>query len=141
MAGDICVVGQDADLEACQKIVEGTQLMTVYKPVEDEEIKKPEFVTYDGATVFFTDENNPKYVIKNLQLSREFYTGEKIYVCRNPHEKAMQRALLQYKLPQNYELVKEALLLCHREDLIGFDKNCLIPPRKIKGMTKKGSKK
>ena len=68
-------------------------------------------------------------------------TGEKIYVCRNPHEKAMQRALLQYKLPQNYELVKEALLLCHREDLIGFDKNCLIPPRKIKGMTKKGSKK
>ena len=34
LAGDIMVVGQDADLEACQRIVEGTQLMTVYKPVE-----------------------------------------------------------------------------------------------------------
>ncbi len=56
-----------------------------------------------------------------------------VYVCKNPHEKAMQRALIQYKRPENYELVKEALLKAGREDLIGFDENCLIPPRKIKG--------
>ena len=38
---------------------------------------------------------------------------------------------MQYQQPENYELVKEALLLAHREDLIGFDKKCLIPPRKM----------
>lgn len=58
-------------------------------------------------------------------------TGEEIYVCRNPHEKAMQRALIQYRKSENYNLVKEALLKAHREDLIGFDKNCLITPRQI----------
>lgn len=55
--------------------------------------------------------------------------GKKVYVCRNPHEKAMQRALIQYRNPNNYELVKEALLKGGREDLIGFDKKCLIRPR------------
>ena len=58
-------------------------------------------------------------------------TGEKVYVAKNPHEKAMQRALMQYKKPENYGLVREALRLVHREDLIGFDKRCLIPPRKM----------
>ena len=57
--------------------------------------------------------------------------GTPVYVVRNPHEKAMQRALIQFKNPKNYELVKEALILAHREDLIGFDKNCLIKPRII----------
>ena len=52
-----------------------------------------------------------------------------VYVCKNPHEKAMQRALIQYRNPKNYELVKEALLKAGREDLIGFDKKCLIRPR------------
>lgn len=56
--------------------------------------------------------------------------GKKVYVCRNPHEKAMQRALIQYRNPNNYELVREALIKGGREDLIGFDKNCLIRPRK-----------
>ena len=66
-----------------------------------------------------------------------YYTGlnpltmEKVYVPRNPHEKAMQRALIQYRNPENYELVKEALLREHREDLIGFDPSCLIRPRKM----------
>ena len=66
-----------------------------------------------------------------------YYTGldpltmEPVYVTRNPHEKAMQRALIQYREPDNYELVKEALLTEGREDLIGFDEHCLIPPRKI----------
>ena len=50
----------------------------------------------------------------------------------------MQRALIQYRDPKNYDLVKEALLKEHREDLIGFGGKCLIPPRKIKhGRVKK----
>lgn len=56
--------------------------------------------------------------------------GKPVYVCRSPHEKAMQRALIQYRNPNNYELVKEALLKGGREDLIGFDQKCLIRPRK-----------
>jgi radical SAM superfamily enzyme YgiQ (UPF0313 family) len=66
-----------------------------------------------------------------------YYTGidpltmQKVYVARDPHEKAMQRALIQFKKPENYELVKEALLREHREDLIGYAPGCLIPPRKI----------
>ncbi len=63
-------------------------------------------------------------------------TGKKVYVCRNPHEKAMQRALIQYRNPKNYELVKEALLKGGRSDLIGFDRKCLIRPRK-KGKDKR----
>ena len=54
--------------------------------------------------------------------------GQQVYVCRNPHEKAMQRALIQYRNPKNRGLVEEALLKAGREDLIGFDKNCLIRP-------------
>lgn len=69
--------------------------------------------------------------------------GKEVYVCRNPHEKAMQRALIQYRNPANYELVKEALRKGGREDLIGFDKKCLIRPRKIahKAAAEKGRKK
>lgn len=59
-----------------------------------------------------------------------------VYVCKNPHEKAMQRALIQYRNPNNYDLVREALLKAHREDLIGFDKKCLIKPRKLEGEKK-----
>jgi len=64
-----------------------------------------------------------------------YYTGydprtmEKVYVPVNPHEKAMQRALIQYRNPKNYELVSEALRLAGRTDLIGFDKKCLIRPK------------
>lgn len=66
-----------------------------------------------------------------------YYTGldprtmEKVYVPVNPHEKAMQRALIQYRDPKNYDLVAEALKKAGRRDLIGFGKNCLIPPRKM----------
>jgi len=66
-----------------------------------------------------------------------YYTGldprtmEKVYVCKNPHEKAMQRALIQYRNPKNWELVHEALVKAGREDLIGFDKKCLIRPRQM----------
>ena len=64
-----------------------------------------------------------------------YYTGvdprtmEKVYIPDNPHEKAMQRALIQYRNPKNYDLVMEALQLAHRTDLIGFEKKCLIRPR------------
>ena len=66
-----------------------------------------------------------------------YYTGldprtmKEVYTPKNPHEKAMQRALIQYRNPDNYDLVKEALIMTGRKDLIGFDEKCLIPPRKI----------
>lgn len=66
-----------------------------------------------------------------------YYTGidprtmQSVYVCKNPHEKAMQRALIQYRNPKNYDLVYEALMKAGRADLIGFDKKCLIKPRKM----------
>lgn len=65
-----------------------------------------------------------------------FYTGldprdmTEVYVPKTPHEKAMQRALIQYRLPRNYDLVNEALHKAGRTDLIGFDRNCLIRPRR-----------
>ncbi len=67
-----------------------------------------------------------------------YYTGvdprtmKPVFVEHNPHGKAMQRALIQYKNPNNYELVHEALELAHRTDLIGFEKKCLIKPRNTK---------
>ncbi|MDD3223358.1 MAG: YgiQ family radical SAM protein [Clostridium sp.] len=54
-------------------------------------------------------------------------TGEKVYVAKKQHEKNMQRALLQFAKPENYRIVKEALLKAGREDLIGEGENCLIP--------------
>lgn len=57
-------------------------------------------------------------------------TGEKVYVPKDPKEKAMQRALLQYRKPENYELVREALEKAGRTDLIGFNSKCLISPKK-----------
>ena len=56
-------------------------------------------------------------------------TMERVYVPRSAHEKAMQRALIQYRKPQNYRLVQEALIKAGRTDLIGFGKKCLIRPR------------
>ncbi|MBM6896375.1 YgiQ family radical SAM protein [Pseudoflavonifractor capillosus] len=64
-----------------------------------------------------------------------YYTGvdprtmKPVYVPTNPHEKAMQRALIQYRNPKNYMLVHEALVRAGREDLIGYDKHCLIRPK------------
>ena len=76
-----------------------------------------------------------------------YYTGvdprtmEPVYTAVNPHEKAMQRALIQYWNPKNYELVSEALHKAGRTDLIGFDKKCLIRPRNIQSSssTQKGA--
>lgn len=55
-------------------------------------------------------------------------TGESVYVPKTQEEKAMQRALLQFKNPDNYRLVYKALTLAGREDLIGYSQNCLIKP-------------
>ena len=60
-------------------------------------------------------------------------TMEPVYVPRDPHEKAMQRALMQYRNPKNYDLVHEALVKAERTDLIGFGPKCLIRPAKGKG--------
>ena len=67
-----------------------------------------------------------------------YYTGvdprtlEKVYTAVNPHEKAMQRALIQYYKKENYDLIKEALLKAGRSDLIGYGEDCLIKPAKFK---------
>ena len=74
-----------------------------------------------------------------------YYTGldprtmQPVYVPKDPREKAMQRALMQYKDPKNYTLVHEALELAHREDLIGFGPQCLIRPRKGESAGQKSS--
>ncbi len=59
------------------------------------------------------------------------FTNKKVYVTKSQKEKNMQRALLQFGNPENHNLVKSALISCHREDLIGNGKNCLIPTNPI----------
>lgn len=68
-------------------------------------------------------------------------TMTKVYVPKSPHDKAMQRALMQYRKPQNYDLVYEALKAANRLDLVGFDKKCLIRPRKMQTNFNKDIKK
>ena len=58
------------------------------------------------------------------------YTMEPVYVAKSPQEKAMQRALLQYYLPQNHDLVEQALRRAGRYDLIGTGPQCLVRPSK-----------
>lgn len=85
-----------------------------------------------------------------------YYTGldprtmKQVYVPRNPHEKALQRALIQYRNPENYDRVVEALSKAGRMDLVGFGEKCLVRPRKFSdgksktketGKTKKPGKK
>jgi len=71
-----------------------------------------------------------------------FFTGidprdmSEVYVPRDPEEKAMQRALMQYFQPQNQALVIKALLKIGRDDLIGYDKRCLVPPSGGRGEIK-----
>ena len=57
--------------------------------------------------------------------------GKPVYVAKKGRDKAKQRALMQYKNIENYDLVKEALIEANRRDLIGFGSECLIPPRPI----------
>ena len=75
-----------------------------------------------------------------------YYTGvdprtmKPVYVPKSPHEKAMQRALIQYRNPKNYDLVVEALKIAGRTDLIGYDKKCLVRPRGGNGGNAYGQK-
>ena len=68
-----------------------------------------------------------------------YYTGydpltmNEVYVANDPHEKAMQRALIQYRDPKNHALVREALRKAHRFDLIGYEPKCLVPPERGSG--------
>ncbi|MDO4647646.1 MAG: YgiQ family radical SAM protein [Eubacteriales bacterium] len=74
-----------------------------------------------------------------------YYTGihpvtkEKVYVPRNPHEKAIQRALMQYKNPANRALVLEGLRMAGRMDLVGYGPKCLLRPEKPAGAKKRTS--
>lgn len=75
-----------------------------------------------------------------------YYTGldprtmEKVYVPKSHKEKEMQRALIQFRDPKNYDLVAEALRTAHRTDLIGFDSKCLIKPRNFHKNDEKSDK-
>ena len=72
-----------------------------------------------------------------------WYTGldprtmQPVFVPRTPHDKALQRALMQWRKPQNRKLVLEALHKTGREDLIGFGKNCLLRPQKPQNQQKR----
>ena len=109
-------------------------------------VKLAEYVRDMG---FMPEQVQDFYPTPSTMSTCMYYTGydcrtmEKVYVPVNPHEKAMQRALIQYRNPKNYDLVHEALVKAGREDLIGFDKKCLIKPRKMHtdgGWDKKTSK-
>lgn len=95
-------------------------------------IKLAEYIRDLG---YIPDQVQDFYPTPSTASTCMYYTGvnpetmKPVYIPREHREKAMQRALIQYRKPENYELVKKALLICHREDLIGYGKECLIPPR------------
>ena len=75
-----------------------------------------------------------------------YYTGihpltkERVYVPKDPHEKAIQRALLQYRNPANRKLVLEGLKMAGRMDLVGYDRKCLLrPDRRQKDVGRAGT--
>jgi len=59
-------------------------------------------------------------------------SGEKAFVPKSRRDKTTQRALMQYRLPQNYDIVKDALIRAGRKDLIGHDPKALIRPKNPK---------
>ena len=68
-------------------------------------------------------------------------TGQSVFVARNPHDKAMQRALMQYRAPRNRQLVLEALQRAGRMDLVGTEPKCLIGPERRGAGQRAGSAK
>ena len=92
---------------------------------------------YIRDTGYMPEQVQDFYPTPSTMSTVMYYTGmdprnkEAVYVVKNPHEKALQRALIQYSKPENYDLVKEALIKAGRQDLIGFDEKCLIRPRKL----------
>ena len=79
---------------------------------------------FDWATAMYYTESDPA-------------TGKPLYVAKNERDRRMQRALMQYFLPENYQWVKEALIKEGRKDLIGYGPKCLIPPNPPKQASSK----
>ena len=115
-----------------------------------EAVKLAEYIrdmgTSDRLKAVFADVKNG--IVTDRSLKQDFYptpstistcmyyTGvdprdmKPVYIPKNPHEKAMQRALIQYRDPKNYDLVMEALQKSGRMDLVGYGRQCLIRPRR-----------
>jgi len=93
-----------------------------------------ELACYLRDTGFQPDQVQDFYPTPGTLSTCMFYTGldprtmKTVYVARSPEEKTMQRALMQYRNPANRELVRKALRLAGREDLIGFRPGCLVAP-------------
>ncbi len=93
-----------------------------------------ELACYLKETGFYPEQVQDFYPTPGTLSTCMFYTGldprnmTPVFVARAPEEKAMQRALMQFEAPQNRPLVRKALRLAGREDLIGYDKRCLVPP-------------
>ncbi len=94
--------------------------------IELAEFLRDEKITPQQVQDFYPTPSTISTVMYYTELDPK--TMKPLYVAKNPHEKAMQRGLIQYKNPRNYRLVREALIIADREDLIGFDKKCLIRP-------------
>ena len=93
-----------------------------------------ELACYLRDTGFYPEQVQDFYPTPGTLSTCMFYTGldprtmERVFVARSPEEKAMQRALMQFLAPQNQVLVRKALRLAGREDLIGYDRECLVRP-------------
>ena len=93
-----------------------------------------ELACYLHETGFYPEQVQDFYPTPGTLSTCMFYTGldprsmQPVFVARAPQDKAMQRALMQYRNPQNRPLVRKALRLAGREDLIGFSRQCLVPP-------------
>lgn len=106
-----------------------------------------ELACYLRDTGFYPEQVQDFYPTPGTLSTCMFYTGldprtmERVFVARSPEEKAMQRALMQYRAPQNQALVRKALRLAGREDLIGYDRECLVRPGPDAARTSRPMKK
>ena len=98
-----------------------------------------ELAEYCRDLGYMTEQVQDFYPTPSTLSTCMYYTGvdprtmQKVYVPKSPHEKAMQRALIQYRNPELYDLVIEALHKAGRSDLIGFGPKCLVRPRQMRG--------
>ena len=110
----------------------------------DEAIELAEYVRDMG---FNPEQVQDFYPTPSTMSTAMYFTGvdprtmERVFVPKSPHEKALQRALIQYRDPKNHDLVMEALRKAGRTDLIGFGPKCLIRPYKSEGGHGAGAKK
>lgn len=95
-----------------------------------------ELAQYCKALGFNPEQVQDFYPTPGSLATVMYYTGVDprtmgpVYVAKSPHEKALQRALIQFRDPKNHDLVREALHKAHREDLIGYGPECLVRPKK-----------